>query len=202
MEVVIHDGTGDGKSARVDANKRISALAVSQALSQAAAQEGDTYNLNTGTISLTTALKSAVAYFENQSTKILVIPTIGFLLGNSTGGAGDLNLEVILNPRSGTIVTNAVPVDIFKNKNAGSSKTFTILELKRFKGVEGDTITDGTPWFATLLPGAARLHTINTGDIVLPPGGSLGINITPQAANTAMDLQIFMSIVDISDVIL
>ena len=78
MEVQINDGTGGGKSARVDANKRLRALAESQSIFQAAAQLGDTFNFNTGTITLTSGSESAVAFFQNNSADIIIIPTIGF----------------------------------------------------------------------------------------------------------------------------
>jgi len=182
MEWIQKDGTGTGNTARVDANHRQRALADSQSLFQAAAQLGDTFNFNTGTITLTTANESAVAFFRNQTLNTIVIPSIGFLLGNSTSGVGDLNLKVIKNPRTGSIITNAVPVDVFQNKNAGSNKTFNITDVPRFKGVEGDTFTDGEDLFLTLLPGDARPHIISTGDIVLPPGASIGMTVTPQTS--------------------
>jgi len=202
MEVTFVDGTGKGFSARVDANFRIRSLADSQSLSQAAAQLGDTFNFNTGSIELTTANESAVAFLENQTENKFVIPAIGYLLGNSTAGVGDLNLKVVKNPKAGTIITNAVAVDVFENKNAGKIKTFSITDMPRFKGVEGDTFTDGAEWFPTLLPGSARQHIITTGDLVLEPGTSIGMTIKPQASNTSMFIQIFMAINNLSNVLL
>lgn len=202
METIIVDGTGKGFAGKVDANNRQRALADSQSLFQAAAQLGDTFNFNTGTINLTSALESAVAYLENQTANVIVIPAIGFLLGNSTGGAGDLNLKVIRNPKTGTIVTTAVPVDIFQNKNAGSNRTFSITELPRFKGVEADTFTDGSDWFLTLLSSDALPYVIDTGDLVLQPGASIGISITPQTGNTSMDIQIFMAVNNLTPVLM
>lgn len=204
MEVTLKDATGTGKTGRIDNNNRQAALADSRSIFQFAAQLGDTFNFNTGSIELTSGDESAVAFLQNSSADIIVIPAIGFLLGNSTGGLDteDLNLKVIRNPKAGTIITNAVAIDVFQNKNAGSNNTFTITEMPRFKGVEADTFTDGDDWFLTVLPGASRIHIINTGDLVLLPGSSIGVTVTPQATNTSMDLQIFMAVNDISNAIL
>ena len=74
--------------------------------------------------------------------------------------------------------------------------------MPRFKGVEADDFTNGEDWFVTLLSSASRQYVINTGDLVLTPGDSIGVLVTPQATNSSMGVQIFMAINDISNVIL
>lgn len=193
MEFLIKDGTGGGYEAKVDSNNRVHALAVSSSISQAAGVSGDTFNFNTDVISLTTANKSAVAYIKNNSINDIYIDPVGFLLGNSTGGTGNLRLEIIKNPTQGTIIDNAADVPILENKNAGSSKQ---LDALTYKGAEGDTIGNGSLWYATLLPSAATVYTIGTGSLILKGGNSLGINVVPQLSNTAMDVMIFMSVIE------
>ena len=173
--------------------KRIMTDALVESLLEHAASEGRSFNINTGTISLTTATKSAVLYLKNNGDNDLLIKSIGYLIGNSTNGVGDLIPEVIINPSEGTIVSDETPVDININKNFGSSKT---LAVDAYKGGEGKTITDGGLAYGSLLSSDAVRYIIATGLIILPKGASIGINITPQASNTAMDLQVFMSVVE------
>lgn len=172
-------------------------LALTKALTQeeleAAAEEGRSYNINTGSITLTTANKSACLYVKNNSTKDVIIPLIGFLIGNSTGGTGDLLLEVVRNPTAGTIVSGASAVDVEVNKNFGSNKTLTV---DAYKGAEGNTITDGATAYYSLMNSAAKQYVITTGWVVLPKGSSLGINVTPQASNTSMAIQCFLSVIE------
>lgn len=186
------DGTGTGDRAKIK-NNRLYTLSISETIAESAARAGDSYNLNTGTISLTTANKSAVFYLKNNGNVDIAILSIGFLLGNSTGGAGDLKVDVVLNPTAGTVISGALPLLIETNKNAGSSKALT---LNTYKGAEGATITDGSPWYESLLAGAARPYVIATGSIILPKGSSVGVNITPQAGNTAMNCEVFLSIIE------
>lgn len=193
MAEQIEDGTGKGYKVRVDEQNRLNVFSVTETILQKASDDGDSFNVNTGTINLTSASKSSLLYLKNNSDRNIVISTIGFLIGNSTGGSGDMLSEVIRNPRIGTIVTNSVPVDININKNFGSSKT---LSADAYKGVEGDTIIDGEQAYTSLLASAGRAYTITTGSIVIPKGSSMGVNLTPQTGNTSMDVQIFLSLIE------
>ena len=191
------EGT-DGVSANrniMGVNKKGQALvkALTEEELEAAAEDGRSYNVNTGTVNLTSANKSALLYVKNNSTNDIIIPLIGFLIGNSTGGTGDLLLEVVRNPTTGTIVSGASAVGVEANKNFGSNKTLTV---NAYKGAEASTITDGTTAYYSLMNSAAKQYVITTGWVVLPKGSSIGINVTPQASNTNMDIQIFLSIIE------
>lgn len=192
MAEQIEDGTGKGYRAKVDSENRLNVYSVSESILERAAEEGKSFNINTGTINLTSANKSAILYLKNNGDEEIVISSIGFLLGNSTGGSGDLIPEVIKNPTSGTIVSGATNVDINVNKNFGSSIT---LEVDAFKGAEASTITDGVVVYNSLLSGSARTYVISTGSIVLPKGSSIGVNLTPQTGNTSMNVQVFLSLI-------
>lgn len=189
----IEDGTGGGYSVKVDSKKRISAFSVSVTEEQANAVDGYTFNVNTGTINLTSANKSAVLYLRNNGASDLKLTSIGYLFGNSTGGTGDLALEVVRNPTAGTIVSGATAVDVVANKNFGSSR---VLDATAYKGAEGSTMTGGTVALPSLLPGAARSYVIQTGVLVIPQGQSIGINVTPQASNTSMDVMVFLAVTE------
>ena len=158
-------------------NNRLFTRSVTATVVQESATNGDTYNVNTGTINLTSGNKSGVLYLKNNSQNDIVVDVIGYLLGNSTGGAGDLIAEVKKNPTTGTLISNATPVDIMQNKNFSSSDELDVLA---YKGVEGATVTDGISTYFSLLPAAARSYSIATGNIVLAKGNSLSIEITPQ----------------------
>jgi len=188
MAEEILDGTGSGKSAKVDSNFRLHVHSVGETVAENASQSGDSYNINTGTVTLTTATESAVLYLKNNGDFDLHISTIGFLLGTSTSGAGDLHLRVDKNVTGGTIVSTALDVAINQNKNVGSSK---ILTVDAFAGAEGRTATGGVTTYTSLLAGAARGYVISTGDVVIPKGGSVAVFVTPQTSNTNMDVQIF-----------
>lgn len=190
---MILDGTGDGNKAKVDSDNRVHALSISATVQEDGAINGNTYNINTGTITLTSASESALLYFKNNGSNDVQITSIGYLIGNSTGGTGDLSPKVIRNPTGGTIVSGAVDVPVNINKNFGSFNTLT---ADVYKGAEGNTFTGGSDGYYSLLPGDARAYIINTGVLQLPKGSSIGISMTPQTGNTSMDVQVFMSITE------
>ena len=189
MEVSIKSGR-TGEVAVVDSNGRILVEAVTLPVGFYETEVGAAFNINTDTITLTTANQSACIYVKNNETEDLVIENLIYILGNSTGGTGDLRIEVLRNPTAGTIVSTATAVPIIENRNFGSSK---VLNVTAYKGTEGATFTDGTLAITTILGGAGQRIGLNIGDIVVPNGASIGINITPQASNTNMDLMLAFS---------
>lgn len=193
MYQVILDGTGDGNKAKVDKDNRVHALSVSATVQENGAIDGNTYNINTGSINLTSSNESALLYFKNNGDNDIQVTSIGYLIGNSTGGIGDLQPKIVRNPTGGTIVSNAVDVPVLINKNFGS---FNSLTVDAYKGVEGDTLTGGEDGYYSLLPGDARAYLINTGVLQLPKGSSIGITMTPQTGNTSMNVQVFMSVTE------
>jgi hypothetical protein len=188
----IEDGY-NGTSAKVDSSNRLHTKSVTQTEEQSQANEGYTYNINTGTINLTSANKSAVLYLKNNSTKDLKITTVGYLFGNSTSGSGDLALEILRNPTGGTIVSGASDVTVNINKNFGSPRT---LLADVYKGAEGNTLTGGEVALPSLLAGSARTYIIGTGVLIIPQGQSIGVNITPQSGNTSMNVMVFLAVTE------
>ena len=187
----IVDGTGSGNRAKVGANNRLYTSAVSSTTVESLALSGDTFNFNTGDITLTSGNESGVAYLKNNEDESLLITSVGFLLGNSTGGTGDLVCKIYSDVSTGTLVSGATATDILVNKNFGSSKT---LLADAYKGTEGSTITDGTLAYTSRLAGSARPYVIATGALVLPKGEAIAVSITPQTSNTSMIVNVFMAI--------
>ena len=66
MAEQIIDGTGTGAKVKVDSANRLHTHSVTEDLIEYAASQGDSYNINTGTINLTSATESALLYFKNN----------------------------------------------------------------------------------------------------------------------------------------
>lgn len=186
--------------AKVDEDGNLHTFSITEPTQGEAAREGNSYNVNTGTVNLTSANESAVAYIKNNGDSELHIENLGYLLGNAKDGAGDLLpaddlfVTVIRNPTGGTIVTNAVDMDVAgSNKNYGSSKT---LDADIYKGAEGDTVTGGNNSYFSLIPKSGSAYPINTGKIVLTKGDSIAIKIQPQTGNASMNVQVFFAVTD------
>lgn len=186
--MIIENGGGSPQAwAKVDVNNRLHVLSVSEGFNIEAALLGDNYNINSGTITLTSANKTAVFYMKNLEDKPFVIEDILVINGVSTGGSGDLGVDILQNPTTGTIIDNAVDVQTVVNRNFG--KTSTSLDADVYRGIEGDTLTNGVLFADTTRTGAGVVE-FDADVIVLPKGASLGIEITPQAGNTSMTSKI------------
>jgi hypothetical protein len=193
MSTQILDGTGNGYKVMIDSKKRIHAFSVSTDIQGQSAVEGNTYNINTGTVSLSSANESGLLYFKNNGETDLHISSIGYLIGNSTGGTGDIIAKVLRNPDGGTVVSDETLVDVNINKNFGSSESLTV---SAYKGGEGKTLTGGEEAYYSLVPKDATQYVIATGTLVIPKGKSLGVSITPQSGNTSMDVQVFLAVIN------
>lgn len=192
MSFEIKDGTGTGKKAKVNSDNRLYTNAVTRSDSADASIRGDSYNINTGVINLTSANKSAVFYFKNTGTKTLDIGTLFYLIGNSTGGSGDMLISVLRNPTTGTIIDNAVTAEMAGiNRNFSSANT---LEADIYKGAEGYTFTNGTKVIESIFNQAPTRAAINVGSIVLEKGNSIGIDITPATSNTSLDVEFAIAV--------
>ena len=112
----IEDGTGTGKLARVDNNQRLHTDAITENIKDAESEQGNSYNLNTGDITLTSAAKTTVFYFKNNEDADYHITAFIYNLGNSTGGSGDVKIDVVSNPTTGDIITNANDVMVIMLK--------------------------------------------------------------------------------------
>jgi hypothetical protein len=180
---MIQDATGKGFWAKVTPNNRLMTTGVDLTLTEAATETGDTYNINTGEITLTGTGESALFYIENQEETNLLITDIIVSIKDFTGTAGQPELAIYRNPTNGTIETNGVIAEQ-TNRNYGSSKK---IDANIYQGVEGDTITGHTDRICVYLPSvaAATFNAFST-LVVLPKGAALAISYTPPAGNTSM----------------
>jgi hypothetical protein len=177
--MIIENGGGSPQAwAKVDVNNRLHVLSVSEGFNIEAALLGDNYNINSGVMTLTSGNKSAVFYLKNNEDLKFVIEDILVILGGSTGGSGDLQVDILQNPTTGTIVDNAVSAQTIVNRNFG--KTSTSLDASVYKGAEGDTFTNGVLFADTTRTGSGVIE-FDADVIILEKGSSLGIEVTPQA---------------------
>ena len=186
--MIIENGGGAPQAwAKVDTNNRLHVLSVSEGFNIEAALKGDNFNINSGTLTLTSANKSAVFYFKNNETKKFVIEDVLVITGSSTGGTGDLAINLIQNPTTGTIIDNATAVTTVANRNFGM--TSSTLAADVYKGAEGYTFTNGTV-FADTTRNATGVVEFDADVMVLPRGSSVGVEVTPQPSNTSMAVKV------------
>lgn len=190
MTDTIKDGTGDGYRAQVDVKNRLRTFATTESGGTEASIDGELYNINTGTIPLTTSNKSHLLYAKNNDSVPWVIDRVFYNAGASAGGSGDLLAEVVANPSTGTLVSSGADLPPY-NLNFGSSKT--LLGVIK-KGVEGSTLTDGEVRVSTIIPAAGTRVLISFDSIILEPGSSIGISFTPQLGNTLTNVQVGINI--------
>ena len=183
----IEDGTGSGKLARVDDNQRLYTDAITESIKDAETENGNAYNLNTGDVTLTSAAKTTVFYFKNNEDKDYHLTAFIYNLGNSTGGSGDVKMDVIKNPTTGDIITNANDVEMISNINYGSSST---LDANVYKGATGETVVNGDISISTRSASNTGRIFIGLGIIVVPKGSSIAVDYTPPSGNTSQTIQI------------
>ena len=179
----IEDGTGKGYEAKVDAAHRVSINGKVQTHSEDATDRADSFNINSGLVTLTDASVQGVLYIKNNEDRDFHIQSIETKLGPSTGGVATdtCRVQVIKNPTTGTLISEATAGDVNSNRNFGSSLVFT---ADVFKGDASATVTDGTVHIESLLsPNSREIFNI---DEVLTKGDSIAITFEAPDSNTSM----------------
>lgn len=175
---ILVDGTGKSYAGKIDANNQFHVFTESETVIQDATNKGFSFNINTGTIGLTSATESAVLYFKNNESPVngessIAIDAIAIGIDDEGTTAGMSTITVIRNPTTGTIIDNATAVDMNQNRNFGSSQT--LADSIAYKGAEGYTFTNGDDIIQFYQqPGSRGYYTL---DAVLTRGSSIGIKI-------------------------
>ena len=186
MTFVLKSGT-TGSTAEVDSRNRLQTFAtVETASTYAAAVSGDLFNINTETITLTSGSPSSVLYMKNTDSVIWIFSRIFYNAEVSTGGTGGWLAEVLANPTAGTLISGGTTITPH-NLNFGSAKELTATTLK---GAEGDTLTDGVVRVSTIVPSSGSRVLIGFDSVILEPGSSIGVRVTPPVGNTGMGVQV------------
>ena len=105
--IVIKDGAGTSNKAEVTANNRLKTTGVDLTITEAATESGDTYNINSALIPLTSTNESALFYIKNNEENDLLVDQIIINFRDYVGTDGQPNLRIYRNPTGGSIVTNA-----------------------------------------------------------------------------------------------
>ena len=191
MSTAISDGRTHN-TLLVDQNNRAHTTATTEPIQDHACESGAKFNINTGDITLTDATDTSVLYVKNNEDNDLVITSLIYNLGASTGGSGDVLLNVIRNPTTGTIIdTTPTNVDVgtgvSANQNFGSNKS---LSIDAYKGTTADnTFTDGSVTVTTRSASNTGRIVIALGSVIVPKGSSIGISYTPPTSNTSQICQ-------------
>lgn len=183
MEIIV-DGTGKGYTVKVDDSNRLHVDSVSTNREESQSQRGYSFNINTGNLTLTNgATANGVLYIKNNEKFDLICSNFFYNFGNSTGGSGNMYVDVIRNPTAGTLISGALEVDVNVNRNFGSSR---VLDVTAYKGATGTTITDGTTTIKSIFNTSAQRVALSAGAITIPKGSAIGIVFTTPTANTSL----------------
>jgi len=193
---MILDGTGDGYRAKVDSNNRLHTDSSSISQADNAGINGDGYNINTGSIVLTSDSESGIAYISYTGTGQFVIKEIIVIIGSTTGGSGDGVVEIIRNPTAGDTIDNAVEMDSIINRDFSSNKAFTGVA---YKGAEGDTLNSGETFANTTRSSFGTVVTFDAGVIVLGKSNSVGVSYTPPTGNTSQSVRVAFTAYEIKE---
>lgn len=182
MAEMITDGTGGGFSAKVSKENNLHIFGATQTEDQSATEDGESYNLNTGFVTITAT--TAMVYLKNNEDEDIKVDAVA--AGVKTGTFTDTGFfAIVRNPTAGTMITAANNVDMNQNRNFGSSQTLS--NSLALKGASGETFTDGDD-VAFLLQGSGRLFAgIN---FVIPKGNSIGVRYEPDLASGSVDVYV------------
>ena len=181
MSTTIQDGTGTKTKLRITGENRALVQAVTITEEDNAIKKGEGYQIASGTVSFTGATTTGVLYIKNNDDRDFVLDRCVLILGSAVGASSDQDwtFTVLRNPTAGTTITNQLKAGV-SNSNHGSNNTPNAIS---YRGVEGDTITDGS--------GAAQPIKQSIDRIILPlgrrlpKGTSIGFRITPPTGVTS-----------------
>jgi len=185
MTFVLKSGT-TGNTAEVDSDNKLQTRAVTVSASTFAAMNGDLYNVNSGVITLTSDSPSALLYMLNTNSETWVFSRVFYNAEVSTGGSGGWLAEVIANPTTGTLISAGTAITPY-NLNFSNAKALTSTTLK---GAEASTVTNGVTRVSTIVPASGTRVLLAFDSIVLEPGSSIAVRVTPPTGNTSMDIQV------------
>jgi hypothetical protein len=178
MELELRDATGRANGAKIDSTNRlwVRSSALSQQLE--AACNGDSFQLGSGVVTITSASESAVLYVKNNEDEDLLLTGINITSKSMTGSTDDVALAKLYtsNPTGLSSSTSQTPL----NNNFGSSKA---LDADVESGGNAVTVTGGSVTGAFYIP----VNTFFNTEIawVLPRGTSVAVSFTAGSGTTA-----------------
>jgi hypothetical protein len=179
MAEQIQDGTGKGYLTKVNADNRMETFSIVEArVADVAANNGKAFLLSSGFVSLTTTASfNGLMYVKNNSDEKLFIDKIR----TCSDGSGSVQLEIIANPTTGTLISDANNSNKLSS-NMGSSEIFDGLSYAASADAKTDTDGDNLSQFINRSPG----HSVQNyqGSLVLPKGSAIAIQAKPSVATT------------------
>lgn len=167
----IEDGTGKGYSLKVGSDNRAQVRAVMEEEGIHNGEGGNSYNFNTGLISITG--DATLMYFKNNSSNSFIIRSIAIGSFDGITHSNDPYLTIVRNPTGGDLISDATAISMNQNRNFGSSKT---ADANIYKGKVAGTLTGGNDIaILQVTPGSRSFYSI---DFILPKGSSIGIKLT------------------------
>jgi len=173
----IDDGTGTGFQVKVDSSNRLLTESVTETEQLEAAVRGDSYQVGSGPITLTSANESAVLFFKNNEDKDVIITAVNVTSSKQTGSSAGVFLAKLYT--SGTALS-AGAAQVPLNNKFGSSQLLTATVQA---GQEAATVTGGVASGAFYVQEAMFFNT-NTA-WVFPKGSTIAMSVTPGASNTS-----------------
>ena len=146
--------------------------------------QGKAFNVNTQYIrSITSAGDNGILYIKNTNTQDLALEAWFWGIENLSGGTptGNPILKAYFNPTGGTLISDAVAVDIV-NRNGGSSESFEDIITYKASGT-GKTITGVGAPVLYQLQGSGRVF--GTVFLTLPKNSSIALAIDIAGYGTA-----------------
>ncbi len=184
MGMRIEGGKTGVNTLLIDSDGKAEARCVTETEAQWAAEKGDAYNLNTGTVGLTSSTESGVMYVLNNEDKVLIVEQI--IVGVGTAGTTtDVTTATIV--RNPTSVSFSAAVDMNQNRNFGSSNTLDSGTLV-YKGAEAATITGGDDIIQFYVnPGTRLAAPIN---LELQKGNSIAIKVDTNTSSGTTNIYV------------
>ena len=184
MSTIDNGGAGVKVGMHVDTNEQAHVFAVTEDEQRQAAEKGNEYNINTGSIAFSTnsTARTTLLYFKNDEDSDYIVTAIALGLGTRSATVSDAaNVFIVRNPLTGTTITNANAVDMESNSNFGSTNTLKSTTLV-YKGADGEGVTSGGTDHALLYMTDGRLFAhLN---LELPKGSSVAIEFDGNTSGT------------------
>jgi hypothetical protein len=148
-----------------------------------AIENGNAFNVNTGIFAITTGT-TALLYFKNDQPPVngisdFLISDIAIGIGTISGTITDPpEVNLIINPTGGDIITTASEADVQSNNMASGGNALATGTLI-YKGTDGATLTGGRTHKIFYTSQNYFEDTIN---VLLKRGDSFGITINPNTS--------------------
>lgn len=191
---IIEDGTGQGASAGVTEDNQLETTSITTLNLTNIGLEGGGWNISTGTITLTSANKSALAYIENTGNDGLILRELIITCDQSNESGGTNNQkQTYLFEIETPIATENLPNTIVPRSVRQSKEKSLSVVIKG--GVEGSAVTSGITLSGRFIQGGTT-EMVADGEALffLEPTDTLALTITPPAGNTSMKFSLSASI--------